>query len=71
MGGGMKLTGKYRIVIEGDASNVGTASHDAIGYLFQRLLTGLEADMTNLSNLGITVRYPGEDDEFVRIERME
>lgn len=53
----MKLTGRARIVVELDLSQQRAGySTDGIGYLFERLLTGQEADMTNLANLGITVR---------------
>lgn len=56
----MKLSGKYRIVITGDVSKIGGGtSPDAIGHLMQRLLTGQEAVMENLANLGITVREDG------------
>ena len=66
----MKLTGKYRIEVTGDIDKLGVGySHDAIGYLFHRLLTGQEAKMDNLANLGITVRLV--DDEFVTIPRMD
>lgn len=67
----MKLTGKYRIVVEGDTSQIGGGSNpDAIGHLFQRLLSGEEAVMANLANLGITVREIGEDqDEYIAIRR--
>ena len=67
----MQLTGKYRIVVAGDIAKLSVGqNNDAIGHLFQRLLTGEVAVMENLSNLGITVRYAGEDDEFVAIPRL-
>lgn len=69
----MKLAGEYRLLVEGDTGKVGVGyDHRAIGYLFQRLLTGEEANMENLANLGITVTVLGEDDdgsEFVAIRR--
>lgn len=60
----MKLTGPYQIIVEGDIARLGVGfDHKSIGYLFQRLLTGEEAAMEDLSNLGITVRFVGEDDD--------
>lgn len=67
----MKLSGKYRIEISGDIEQLGLGyDHGAIGYLFQRLLSGEEAAMENLANLGITVRDVTGEDEFVAIPRM-
>lgn len=71
----MKLEGCYRLLIEGDTSalvSAGGRNPDVIGYLMQRLLTGQEAAMEELSTWGITVAEcdPG-DDQFVKIERME
>lgn len=69
----MKLTGRARIVVEVDLSKQ-RAGYDTscIGYLMERLLTGEEAEMDNLANLGITVREIGEDqDEYIAIPRMK
>lgn len=64
----MKLTGPYRITVTGDITKLGVGfDHKSVGYLFGRLLTGEEAAMENLANLGIAVEL--EDDEFVAIKR--
>lgn len=67
----MKLPERARIIVEVDLSRQRAGySTEGIGYLMQRLLTGQEADMTNLANLGITVREVSEDqDEFIAIKR--
>lgn len=55
----MKLAGRWRIEIEGDtAALVGACGRDQrlIGYLMQRLLTGEEAAVDELSTWGIAVR---------------
>jgi hypothetical protein len=68
----MKLHGPYRLLVTGDVSKLGVGyDHSVIGYMFQRLLTGETAVMTNLENLGITVRLCGDEDEFVKIERLD
>lgn len=69
----MKLTGKCRILIEGVLTKLGVGyDHGIIGYLFGRLLTGDEAVMTNLENLGIqVVECETESDEFIAIPRLE
>lgn len=63
----MKLDGPYILKISGDTTALGTAhNRDAIGYLFQRLLTGDEAVMENLAVMGISVELI---DEFILIPR--
>ena len=70
----MKLKGRYRILVEGDTDKLGVGfDHTIIGYLFQRLLTGQDAEVNlNLRNLGIQVLECDDgSDEFVKIPRLE
>lgn len=62
----MRLIGKYRLVVKGDPRQVPSTT-SAIGYLFERLLTGQPADMSNLDNFGIEVRQLEDSHEIITV----
>lgn len=62
----MRLIGRYRLVVKGDPGKV-PSTNSAIGYLFERLLTGQAAEMGNLHSLGIEVRALEDGDEIVSV----
>jgi hypothetical protein len=66
----MKLTGKYRLVIEGDIEEMCRhgRNKDMIGYILQRLLSGQEAAVEELDSWGIEVRLV---DEYIAIPRLD
>lgn len=62
----MRLIGRYRLLVQGDTSKL-PSTRNAIAYLFDRLLSGSEAQMGNLDNLGIEVRQLEDGDEIVSV----
>ena len=63
----MRLAGRYRILVTGDTAKLFATAGRPIAYLFERLLTGQSAVMTNLSNAGIEVRQLDDRDEIIRV----
>ena len=62
----MKLRGRYRLLVRGDLSKM-TSTNASIAYLFERLLTGQAASISNLRNLGIEVRQLDDRDEIISV----
>ena len=64
----MKLRGRYRLLVKGDLDKMGIGySTNAIGYLFERLLSGREAMMDNLAHMSIEVRQLADNDEIISV----
>lgn len=62
----MRLIGRYRLLVKGDTTKL-HSQRQTISYLFDRLLSGQEAAMWNLRNLGIEVRQLEDGDEVVSV----
>ena len=62
----MRLIGRYRLLVTGDTTKL-PSTRNAISYLFDRLLSGQAAEMSNLNNLGIEVRQLEDKDEIVSV----
>lgn len=63
----MRLIGRYRLLVKGDTSKLPSSHGPAVLYLFDRLLSGQEAEMRNLNNLGIEVRQLEDGDEIIYV----
>lgn len=68
----MKLTGKFRLVVEGDTQKAMTTARDrrTLEYLLGRLVTGQPVAESELASWGLTVLDADPDEEFVRIPRL-